>query len=305
MQIQKSTFEVNCLLNKPFAFDLTRQPSKDQTKVLKGTEHYYIKFFWPRRLKILDYMRLNNIDYLEEIEVVYLIKQLAITLINLSKHFNTKTILKFLAVDNVLVTDELYYDFAEFFVQSDHITPNVSRVYLAFEILQQMELDIPEEDQYFYSNSVIYSIGVIAYRLLFRRFPYQDNETLQTLMAEIQTKESKGLTFPRTITSEFKEVLQCMLTINHEARMTWDQLFCNPLFSYDWAKKNRNYKLLRPLICETNHLLNSNDQWFYTTFKSYRPESFLAIPGKFYKKNLLNPEFYRESPAKQNQKAEK
>lgn len=135
-QIQKRNFDINCQLNKLFAFDLVQSPNHHKTLVYNGLDHYYIKFYWPKHLTILDYMHQKKISALEEIEVVYFLKQFALTIVNLSKYFTTKTILKFLTIDNVLVTDQLYYDFSELFVQKNNFANKSSLIYLAMEILQ-------------------------------------------------------------------------------------------------------------------------------------------------------------------------
>ena len=90
-----------------------------------------------------------------------------------------------------------------------------SRPYKAPELVQMTRLNQPEAD--------LWAIGVIAYRLLCRRFPFAHGLKDKDVIHERIINEQLSFPPKSQIGHEAKDFICRLLDRNHEARMTMEQ----------------------------------------------------------------------------------
>jgi serine/threonine protein kinase len=81
----------------------------------------------------------------------------------------------------------------------------------------------------------LWSLGVILYKLLFAALPFNAN-TPQDLVKNINTK--KLYIPPNQLPPEVLSLLESLLQVDYQKRITWSDFFCHPFFAC--AEKNRN-----------------------------------------------------------------
>ena len=95
--------------------------------------------------------------------------------------------------------------------------PEVICKYMPPEILRENNFTIEQETD-------LWSLGVIIYYLAFKEFPFKGN-SCQEVLREINKKNKKKTNFV-----ELDNLIDGLLNINKEQRLTWEKYFEHPFF---------------------------------------------------------------------------
>ena len=122
-----------------------------------------------------------------------------------------------LNLNNILVSEEKTFKLSDFY---NCPTPTVESIsfqnnclFIAPEILKNNNCN---------EKSDIWSLGVIIYYLLFKKYPYEGNSEF-ALLRDIDSKKNLGL--DKIKNNNLKDLINKMLKIKLEERLSWDEYF--------------------------------------------------------------------------------
>ena len=95
---------------------------------------------------------------------------------------------------------------------------------MAYEILNPKS-----ENSTYNSKADLWSVGVVYYQMLFGETPFF-GFTMPDLINDIKKKADGKLKFPKTVSSESKDLLLKILVTDPQKRMDWSTFFNHPLF---------------------------------------------------------------------------
>ena len=140
-----------------------------------------------------------------------------------------------LNLNNILVSEENTFKLSDFnskIVQNNNLSiePEISennRLSIAPEILKSNNYN---------EKSDIWSLGVIIYYLLFKKYPYEANSEF-ALLKDIIVSE-KNLVLDQIENNNLKDLINKMLKRKLEERLSWDEYFNHPFFKEENNNEN-------------------------------------------------------------------
>lgn len=124
-------------------------------------------------MRILKYLKDKGIQWLEEIEVVWVLKLLVIVIIK-NIEYSKYLLMKDLSINQVLIDKKgrLSYDLTKMFSNEDaNSSLEQDELFFSYETNTQLKIGTTEPSQEYYQNTCVWSLGAIVYRLLFGRCP--------------------------------------------------------------------------------------------------------------------------------------
>jgi len=110
-------------------------------------------------------------------------------------------------------------------------------VTMAPEILFYLE----ENNKVYNSKADLWSIGIVFYQLLFGVLPFNGNSIPQ-LCQNINKVLKTGLTFPKPISVEAKNLLNGLLQKDPKSRIEWKDFFNHPVF---FTRENSDIRIIK------------------------------------------------------------
>ena len=189
-------------------------------KEYENNENYYI---------IMDLCLFNLEDYLKQRDNDLSIEEIKLILFQLNnalKKIKEKNIIiRNLKLSNILLSidklDKISLKLSDFYFQNENNICN-SIYYLSPEYLEKKRIS---------DKSDIWSLGIIIYFLLFKKFPFK-GENIDIILNDIKTNQIK---FPKYL--DLNNLLSKMLIIDEKKRISWDEYFNHKFFQ----NKNTNF----------------------------------------------------------------
>lgn len=171
------------------------------------------------------FMSDNRIRHFEEWQAVHYLRQLMRGFVELRKH---KILHRDLKLANIYMNkgELVIGDFGFSKAGTDLGTSK-----LGTPLTMAPEVLFPEPKKVKYNSKAdLWSIGVIFYQLLFGEWPFYGSNQDQ-LKNNIVERSDNKLPFPRSISSESKDLLQRLLAFYPQKRIDWQDFFSHPIFT--------------------------------------------------------------------------
>ena len=147
-----------------------------------------------------------------------------------------------LNLNNILVSEENTFKLSDFNLNKSEIFQNnCPTPTIESKPFQNNCLSIAPEilkNNNYNEKSDIWSLGVIIYYLLFKKYPYEGNSEF-ALLRDINSKKNLGL--DQIKNNNLKDLINKMLKIKLEERLSWDEYF-NHFFFFKEEMNNENEK---------------------------------------------------------------
>ena len=212
--------------------------------LMETTNNYYLVLDYCNQGDFSTYLKGRKIRYLSEKEAIFFLKQIRDGFMELQKH---KIIHRDFKMANIMIHNNTLKigDFGQ--AKKGHeFTKTIVGSYMTMapELLTSDGLSL------YTAKADLWSIGFVYYQLLFGDFPFFGLSPSE-IYADIKQKSSR-LAFPIQISQESKNLLDKMLKMNPEERMTWEEFRYHPIFGEENPMKE--------LITETSNLMLANDK---------------------------------------------
>jgi serine/threonine protein kinase len=151
-------------------------------------------------------------------------------LIQLNKNFiimkNRKIVHGDIRLENILVNlERSKYNFK---LSGFEIIPELiklTKIYRPEVVCKYMPPEILRENNFIVEEKTdLWSIGILIYYLAFKEFPFK-GKSCQEVLNEINKKNKKKTNF-----MELDNLIEGLLNVNKEQRLTWEQYFNHPFF---------------------------------------------------------------------------
>jgi serine/threonine protein kinase len=169
----------------------------------------------------------------------------------------------------------------------DEVDKNVKKAHTLLGTPLYMAPQILNDENYS-AKCDVWSTGVLFYQLIFGKLPW-NGFSVPNLYENIK---SKSLEFPKTITKETKDLLQKMLKVKDEDRISWKEVYDHPALkniklnddkkidekktdekkttnqqknqnTYDQNFQQQNYQNFQQNLQQNQNFQNNNQQQFY------------------------------------------
>ena len=229
-EIDKIRF--NIVINSKFKENMKNINSKYKfcKNIIETKEKYYI---------IMDLYPCNLEDYLNMINAPLSIDEIKEILIQLNE------ILKIIEKENIIFKDLKPSNILITYSKIDEIKINLCKI-ITNELINKTKSNMnnikeiclttaPEilKDESFSKKSDLWSLGIIIYYMLFKEYPYNGKTENQIINQINSNKILKNIG-----NKELDDLINRMLKINENERITWDNYFNHSFFKKDLDNNN-------------------------------------------------------------------
>lgn len=215
--------------------------------IYQDQTNYYLIIDYCNKGDFLNYLQKMNMNYLDETEAVYFLKQLRNAFIELRKN---RVMHRDIKLENMFIHDKTLKlgDFGFAKIRKDTANSILGSKYtMAPEILMGMEKTVsygPKCD--------LWSIGCVFYEMLFgQKLPLdiQGDGGIQSIAKSLRRFNESELQLPRPITPQAEDLLRRLLTKNVQERIDFEGFFSHPIFvSVNEGNKGSQTNMNRDLI---------------------------------------------------------
>lgn len=102
-------------------------------------------------------------------------------------------------------------------------------------------------------KSELWSLGIILYEMLFRKYPYTESNSIRELIINLNNFKYKHFNY---ISDSCNDLLKKLLIINYDKRISWINFF-----NHNWVTlfSNNNKKIYNKIICQSPLMYKFND----------------------------------------------
>ena len=193
--------------------------------LLASSRNYYLVMQYCNQSDFESYIKEKKVKYFVERDAVHFLQQIMNGFFELRKR---KILHRDFKLANIFVHDErlIIGDFG--FAKSGF---DIGETRLGSPLTMAPELLFSRDDDLIYNSKAdLWSIGVVFYQLLFGNPPFWGKNVAE-LKRSILENSGANLKFPRMITSQAKDLLTRLLTLDPNLRIEWRHFFNHDLFS--------------------------------------------------------------------------
>lgn len=204
--------------------------------LMESQNNYYLVLDYCNQGDFSQFMKKRKLQYLEESEAIYYLKQIMNGFKELRKH---KVIHRDFKLENIMMHNDTVKigDFG--MAKKGHeIAQTVAGSYLTMA----PELLSSDGKNSYSAKCDLWSVGFVLYQILFGDVPFFGLSPFE-IYQDIQERKNK-IKFPKPVASQTKDLILHLLQPDPDKRLDWPSFFKHPVFEVKFPKSMRELEII-------------------------------------------------------------
>ena len=204
---------------------------------LESKNNHYLIVDYCNQGTLEEHLKKQKKGYFTEFKATKYLKQIADAFIKLRQH---KILHRDIKLDNILLHNGIV-KVADFGVSK--IGSDIGETMVGTPLTQAPEIYKADlEDGNYNSKADLWSVGVVFYRMLFGKHPFNGANRKQ-LYDDILSKCEQGIEYPRKISPQSQELLDRIFVVEPNNRMKWSEFFS--FFKLKPTEDKKHFSLIK------------------------------------------------------------